>query len=118
MHRSQYLTSSVADAGISRILNFIHPGSRILDPGYNNSTKRGGEIYFVLPFVVPQTHRYHKIANNLIFKQVKKFFLAKTLGVIVLVIKLSKIWILNPGSGKNLFRIPDPGLKRHLFPEH
>ncbi len=25
------------------------------------------------------------------------------------VIKLSKIWIWDPGSGKNLFRIPDPG---------
>jgi hypothetical protein len=23
--------------------------------------------------------------------------------------KLSKIWVWDPGSGKNLFRIPDPG---------
>jgi hypothetical protein len=26
-----------------------------------------------------------------------------------IVTKLSKIWIWDPGSGKNLFRIPDPG---------
>jgi hypothetical protein len=29
-----------------------------------------------------------------------------------IVTKLSKIWIWNPGSGKNLFRIPDPGVKK------
>jgi hypothetical protein len=29
-----------------------------------------------------------------------------------IVTKLSKIWILDPGSGKNLFRIPDPGVKK------
>jgi hypothetical protein len=26
--------------------------------------------------------------------------------------KLSKIWVWDPGSGKNLFRIPDPGVKK------
>jgi hypothetical protein len=26
--------------------------------------------------------------------------------------KLSKIWIWDTGSGKNLFRIPDPGVKK------
>jgi hypothetical protein len=29
-----------------------------------------------------------------------------------IVTKLSKIWIWDPGSGKNLFRIPDPGVKK------
>jgi hypothetical protein len=29
-----------------------------------------------------------------------------------LVTKLSKIWVRDPGSGKNLFRIPDPGVKK------
>jgi hypothetical protein len=29
-----------------------------------------------------------------------------------IVTKLSKIWALDPGSGKNLFRIPDPGSKK------
>jgi hypothetical protein len=27
-------------------------------------------------------------------------------------IKLSKIWFWDPGSGKNLFRIPKPGVKK------
>ncbi len=25
---------------------------------------------------------------------------------------LSNIWVWDPGSGKNLFRIPDPGVKK------
>ena len=29
-----------------------------------------------------------------------------------IVTKLSKIWVRDPGSGKNLFRIPDPGVKK------
>jgi hypothetical protein len=29
-----------------------------------------------------------------------------------IVTKLSKIWIWDPGSGKNLFLIPDPGVKK------
>ncbi len=29
-----------------------------------------------------------------------------------IVTKLSKIWIWNPGSGKTLFRIPAPGVKK------
>jgi hypothetical protein len=29
-----------------------------------------------------------------------------------IVTKLSKIWVSDPGSGKNLFRIPDPGVKK------
>jgi hypothetical protein len=31
--------------------------------------------------------------------------------------KLSKIWVLDPGSGKNLFRIPDPRVKKHRIPD-
>ncbi len=57
------------------------------------------------------------------------FFFAKTLRIIVLytqkfVIKLSKIWvgdpgsgIQDPGSGRNLFRVPYPGSKRHHIPD-
>jgi hypothetical protein len=30
--------------------------------------------------------------------------------------KLSKLWVLDPGSGKNLFRIPDPGVKKAPVP--
>ncbi len=29
-----------------------------------------------------------------------------------IVTMLSKIWVWDPGSGKNLFRIPDPGVKK------
>jgi hypothetical protein len=29
-----------------------------------------------------------------------------------IVTKLSKIGVCDPGSGKNLFRIPDPGVKK------
>jgi hypothetical protein len=29
-----------------------------------------------------------------------------------IVTMLSKIWVWDPGSGKNLFRIPDPGDKK------
>jgi hypothetical protein len=66
-------------------------GMFIPDPGSNNSTKRGAGKFFL-------------------GEQVKKIFLTKTLGIIVLftqkfVIKLSKIWFWDPGSGKNLFRI-------------
>jgi hypothetical protein len=61
-----------------------------------------------------------KIVNNLIFEQVKKIF-AKTLRIIVFftqkfAIKPSKISIWDQGSGKNLFRIPDTGSKRHRIP--
>jgi hypothetical protein len=30
--------------------------------------------------------------------------------------KLSKIWVWDPGYGKNLFRIPDPGVKKAQDP--
>jgi hypothetical protein len=29
-----------------------------------------------------------------------------------IITKLSKIWVWDPGSGKNLFRISDPGIKK------
>ena len=29
-----------------------------------------------------------------------------------IVTKLSKVWVWDPGSGKNLFRIQDPGVKK------
>ena len=47
----------------------------------------------------------------------KAFFFAKTLRIIVVftqkfVIKLSQILVWDPGSGLNLFRIPDPESKK------
>ncbi len=34
-----------------------------------------------------------------------------------IVTKLLKIWVWDPGSGKNLFRIPDPGVKKAPDPD-
>ncbi len=68
--------------------------SRIPDP--TTAPKEEGKI-FCCPTIFC-SHKYHKIVNNLIFEQAKKFFLAKTLRIIVpvlftqtFVIKLSKI---------------------------
>jgi hypothetical protein len=33
-----------------------------------------------------------------------------------IVTRLSKIWLWDPGFGKNLFRIPDPGVKKEPDP--
>jgi hypothetical protein len=33
-----------------------------------------------------------------------------------IVTKLSKVWVWDSGSGKKLFRIPDPGVKKTLDP--
>jgi hypothetical protein len=35
-----------------------------------------------------------------------------------IVTKPSIIWLWDPGSGKNLFRIPDPGVKKAPIPDH
>jgi hypothetical protein len=63
------------------------------------------------------SHKFHKIANYFSFEMLKKKIWASFQRIIELftqkiVTKLSKIWILDPGSGKNLFRIPDPGVKK------
>jgi hypothetical protein len=49
--------------------------------------------------------------NCLNFQRIIELFTKK------IVTKLSKIWVWDPGSGKNLFRIPDPGVKRHRIPD-
>ncbi len=45
-----------------------------------------------------------KICAN--FQRIIELFAQK------IVTKLSKVWVWDPGSGKNLFRIPDPGVKK------
>jgi hypothetical protein len=40
------------------------------------------------------------------FQRIQELFTKK------IVTKLAKIWVWDPGSGKNLFRIPDPGVKK------
>ncbi len=92
----------------SGFLPILDPGSRIPDP--KTATKeRGGkklENLVVIPFFLPQIH---KIENYFVFDMLKKIIWAN------FQITLSK-WVLDPGSGKNLFRIPDQGVKKASDP--
>jgi hypothetical protein len=45
------------------------------------------------------------------FQRIKELLTQK------IVTKLSKIWVWDPGSGKNLCRIPVPGVKKAPDPE-
>ncbi len=121
-----YLSFSVADPGcLSRILIFTHPGSRIPDP--KTATKERGEKKLVVNcHTFFCSHKFHKI---IFFEMLKKKIWANFQRIIELfftqkiVSKLSKIWAWDPGSevrdpGKNLFRIPDPGVKKAPDPQH
>ncbi len=100
----------------SRILIFTHPGSRIPDP--KTATKeRGGKKFDVIPFYVATnfTKSYiilvlkcwrKKIWAN--FQRIIEFFAQK----LSLSSQKYGFGIRDPGSGKNLFRIPDPGVKK------
>jgi hypothetical protein len=119
------IVASVADLGcLSRIPypNF-HP-SRILDPR-TAAKERGGKNYLSHLFC---GHKFHIIENYLIFEMLKKKIWANfqritELFTQTIVTKLSKIWVWDPGSeirdavsGKNLFWIPDPGVKKASDP--
>jgi hypothetical protein len=78
-------------------------GSRIPDPR-TASKERGEKKLVVIPFIVA--------TNFTKFKIILELFTQK------MVTKLSKIWVWVPGSGKNLFRIPDPGVKKAPDPQH
>jgi hypothetical protein len=102
----------------SRILIFTHPGSRIPDP--KTGTKERGEKK-ICCHTFFCSHKFHKIVNYLIIEMLKKkiwanFQRIKEPFTQKIVTKLSKIWVWDPGSGKNLFRIPDPGVKKALDP--
>jgi hypothetical protein len=69
---------SVADPGcLSRILIFIHPGSRI----HQQHQKRGEKIFGPVIFC---SYKYYNIVRNFVFEQVKKIYLAKILRIIIL----------------------------------
>jgi hypothetical protein len=97
--------------------------SRIPDLGtrIQQRHQKRREIFFsVLPFLESPT----SVINNFIFEQVTKNFLSqntKNYNTLKFVVKLSKIWVWYPESKiqdpKNLFRIPDPGSKRHRIPD-
>jgi hypothetical protein len=114
----------------SRILIFTHPGSQIPDP--KTATKERGEKK-ICCHNFSCSHKFHKIENYFSFEVLKKKIWADFQRIIELftqkiVNKLSKIrvWdmgsgIRDPGSGKNLFLIMDPGSqiqgsKRHRIP--
>jgi hypothetical protein len=72
------------------------------------------------------SNKFQKIVNYFSFEVLKKKIWANFQRIIELIIvkKLFKIWswdpgsgIRDPGSGKNLFRIPDPGVKKHPIPD-
>jgi hypothetical protein len=98
----------------SRILIFTHPGSRIPVP--KTATKERGEKKLdVKPFYVAT--KFNKIVNYFSFEVLKKKIWANFQRIIELftkkiVKKLFKIWSWDTGSGKNPFRIPDPGVKK------
>ncbi len=95
------------------------PGSWFLpipDPGSKISNKRKGWKKICCPNFLC-SHKLHKIANYFSFEVLKKKVWANFQRIIGLftqkiVTKLSKIWVWDPGSGKNLFRIPDQGVKK------
>jgi hypothetical protein len=117
----------------SRILIFTHSGSRIPDPGSRipdpkTATKERGEKKISCHTFLC-SHKFHKIVNYFIFEVLKKKIWANFQRIIELftkkiVKKLLKIWSWDPGSeirdpgfGENLFRIPDPGVKKHPIPD-
>jgi hypothetical protein len=90
----------------------VYPGSRIPDP--KTATKERREKISCNIFC---SHKFHKIVNYFIFEMPKKKIWANFQRIIKLfsqkiVTKLSKIWVWDPGSRKNLLQIPDPGVKK------
>ncbi len=119
------MVTSVADPGcISRIPDPDFYPSRIPDldfPDPKTATKDRGEKKFCQTIFC--SHKFHKTEYYFIFDMLKKKIWPKFPRIIEvftqkIVTKPSKIWvwdlgsgIRDPGSGKNLFRIPDPGSK-------
>jgi hypothetical protein len=107
--------TSVADPGrLSRIPDPDFYPSRIPDPK-TATNERGEKNFVVITFYVATN--FTKLQIILVFEVLKKKIWANFQRIIELftqkiVTKLSKIWIWDPGSGKNLFRIPDPGVKK------
>jgi hypothetical protein len=117
----------------SRFLAIPDPRSRIPDP--KTATKERGKKISCHNFFC--SHKFHKIENYLIFEMLKKKLWANFQRFIkFFTLKLSLIskkyefgsgsGIRDPGSGKNLFRIPGSkmglgseirGSKRHQVPD-
>ncbi len=108
----------IPDPG-SWFLPIPDPGSRIPDPKSQNRNKREWwKKNFCHTFFC--CHKFHKIVDYFIFEMLKKRIWASFQRIIELftqkiVTKLSKIWVWDPGSGKNLSLIQ--GSKRHRIPD-
>ncbi len=107
--------ASVADPGcLSRIPDPDFYPSRIPDPK-TATIERGEKKIFVITFYVATNFSFSfewpKKKNWANFQRIIELFTQK------IVTKLSKIWIWDPGSGKNLFWIPDPGVKKAPDPD-
>ncbi len=88
----------------------VYPGSWFLpipDHGSNQQQKREVKKIVVIPFFLVPNSTILKII--LFLKCWRKTFGPVFKRITKCVPKLSKIWVWDPGSGKNLFRIPDPG---------
>jgi hypothetical protein len=99
---------------LSRILIFIHPGSRIQDP--TTATKGGGGQFVVLPFFkatnITKLRIFIVIWRRKEFEQIYEelqYFSPKN-GT-----KLFNIWVWNPRSGIQGSKVSDPGSATLLF---
>ena len=75
-------------------------------------TKEREEKNFVI--ILFCCHKFHKIEYYVIFEMLKKKIWANFQRIVEVFTQkifnmLSNIWVWDPGSGKNLFRIPGPG---------
>jgi hypothetical protein len=96
-HPDPFVTSSVADPGyLSRILIFIRPGSRI--PDTKTATKERGEKKLAVVHFFVATN-FTKLKIILFLKCRKKIWINFKNSIFT---KLSKIWVWDPGPGKNL----------------
>ncbi len=112
--REERVGTSVADPGcLFRILIFTHPGSRI----QKQQQKRGVKKICCHTFFVATNFAKVNIISFLacwkkkfgpIFQELWKFLPKK----LSLSSQKYGFEIRDPGSGKNLFRIPDPGVKK------
>ncbi len=105
----------------------VYPGSRIMilpipDLGSqipDSKTQQKREVKTNLLSYFFCSHKFHISENYFIFEMLKRKIWANFQRIIELftqksVTKLSKIWVWDPGSGKNLSgsRIPNPGVKK------
>ncbi len=109
-----YTGASVADPGcLSRIPDHDFYPSRIPDPK-TAMNRHWWKKFGVIPFL--WSHKFQKIELfyfwNVEEKNLGQFSKNYRTFYHKIVSKLSKLWVWDPGSGKNLFRIPDPGVKK------